>query len=103
MKDLGVKHGIQKQGDKGRLGKEYFKRKKIKIDPSQTAFIGNDIMDIPLMYDVGLKIAVNDAYPELKAVVDYVTVKKGGQGAVREILEMFFKGRRLNPASLLAR
>lgn len=103
MKDLGVKHVIQKHGDKGRLVKEYFKRKKLKINMAQTAFIGNDIMDIPLMHHVGLKIAVNDAYPELKAIVDFVTVKKGGQGAVREVLDLYFKGRRLNPADLLTK
>ena len=55
------------------------------------------------MREVGLKICVNDAYDELKAMVDYVTFKKGGHGAVREVLELYFKGRGLQPADFLKR
>lgn len=103
MKDLGVKHVIQKHGDKGRLVTEYLRRKKLAIDLSEAAFVGNDIMDIPLMEKVGLKIAVKDAYPELKAVVDYISDKKGGEGAVREVIDLYFKGRRLKTADFLTK
>jgi YrbI family 3-deoxy-D-manno-octulosonate 8-phosphate phosphatase len=75
--------------------------KKIDIDLSEAAFIGNDIMDVPLMKKVGIKIAVQDAYPELTAIVDYVTSKPGGHGAVREILDLYIKGKGLNLADFL--
>lgn len=101
MKDLRVTHVIQERGDKARLVREYVKKHKLGIDLTETAFIGNDIMDVPLMNEVGLKIAVNDAYPELKAVVDYVTTKKGGQGAVREVLDLYLKGKGIAPSELL--
>ncbi len=98
MKDLGVKHVIQNRGNKARLVKEYVKQHGIKINLSETAFIGNDILDIPLMRETGVKICVRDACPQLKDIVDYVTDKKGGHGAVREALDLYFKGRRLYPA-----
>lgn len=103
MKDLQVKHVIQERGDKARLVAEYVAANNLGFTMAETAFIGNDIMDIPLMREVGLKICVGDAYDELKAMVDFVTVKKGGHGAVREVLELYFAGRRLNPADFLKR
>ena len=101
MKDLRIKHVIQGYGNKARLVREYFDKNKIRIDFSRCAFMGNDIMDLPLMQEVGIKICVKDAYPQLKVIVDYVTDKKGGYGAIREIIDLYFKGRRLYPADLL--
>lgn len=101
MKDLRVKHIIQERGDKARLLSEYLKDNGLNLDLADTAFIGNDIMDVPLMREVGVKVAVGDAYPELISLVDYVTAKKGGHGAVREVLELYFKGNGLRPADFL--
>jgi 3-deoxy-D-manno-octulosonate 8-phosphate phosphatase (KDO 8-P phosphatase) len=101
MKDLGVRHVIQEHANKAELVCQYLEKQKIDIDLSECAFVGNDIMDIPMMQDVGVKICVNDAYPQLKAVVDYVTDKKGGHGAVREIIDLYFRGRRLFPGDFL--
>jgi 3-deoxy-D-manno-octulosonate 8-phosphate phosphatase (KDO 8-P phosphatase) len=101
MKDLGIKHVIQGHGNKARLVREYLEQNKLELDFAECAFIGNDIMDLPLMQEVGVKICVQDAYPQLKAIVDYVTDKKGGYGAIREIIDLYFKGRRLYPADLL--
>jgi len=96
MKDLGVKHVIQNYGDKHRLLKDYAEKKGLTLDLDKAAFVGNDIMDIPLMKYVGLKIAVNDAYHELKEMVDYVTEKKGGHGAVREVIDLYFEAKNIN-------
>lgn len=101
MKDLGIKHVIQARGDKARLVKEYIRENRLGIDLSETVYIGNDIMDISLAREAGIGIAVNDAYNDLLAVVDYVTAKPGGHGAVREILDLYFKGRGLNVAEFL--
>lgn len=103
MKDLQVKHVIQERGDKARLVADYVAANGLGLTMAETAFIGNDIMDIPLMREVGVKICVGDAYDELKGMVDFVTAKKGGDGAVREVLELYFKGRRLQPADFLKR
>ncbi len=97
MKDLGVKHVIQNHGDKHRLLIEYAENNDLTLNLDRTAFIGNDIMDVPLMNHVGIKIAVNDAYHELKDIVDYVTDRKGGHGAVREVIDLYFAARDIKP------
>ena len=55
----------------------------------QVAFIGNDINDVDCLSAVGLGIAVADAYPVAVDVADFVLTKKGGQGAVREIADLW--------------
>ncbi len=103
MRDLKIKHIIQDHGDKHRLLTDYMKKTGLNIDLAKTAFIGNDIMDIPLMKQVGLKIAVADAYPDLIDMVDYVSSKKGGFGAVREVIDLYFKGRGLSPTDFVTK
>lgn len=57
------------------------------INPSQAAFVGDDIQDIPIMKLVGMPIAVQNAAPEVKECSVYVTRACGGHGAVREVVE----------------
>ena len=57
------------------------------IKPSQTAYIGDDIQDIPIMKQVGMPIAVQNAVSAVKECSCYVTQAKGGHGAVREAIE----------------
>jgi len=59
-----------------------------KLAPEETAYVGDDIVDIPLLKRVGFSIAVADAVPEARTIVDYVTKRPGGRGAVREVCEM---------------
>jgi len=103
MNDLKIKHVIQERGNKAHLVAEYIEKNNLNFKLSETAFIGNDFMDIPLMRETGIKIGVADAYPELKVICDYITAKRGGYGAVREVLELYFKGRGLNPADYFTR
>ncbi|MFH1700807.1 MAG: HAD hydrolase family protein [Candidatus Zixiibacteriota bacterium] len=91
MKDLKVKHVIQSHGDKARIVGDYLKKKKLGFDLKQTVFIGNDIMDMTLVRAAGIGIAVASAHDDLKSVADYITKYDGGQGAVREIIELYFK------------
>jgi 3-deoxy-D-manno-octulosonate 8-phosphate phosphatase (KDO 8-P phosphatase) len=57
----------------------------------EVAFIGDDLNDIPLMLRCGLAIAVSDASSETKASAQYVTQARGGNGAVREAIELILK------------
>lgn len=50
------------------------------------AYIGDDLNDLPLLKKVGMSFAVSDAVPEVKNSVDYVTTRRGGDGAVREAI-----------------
>jgi 3-deoxy-D-manno-octulosonate 8-phosphate phosphatase (KDO 8-P phosphatase) len=55
------------------------------------AFVGDELFDMPLLQTVGFAAAPKNARPEVKAVVDYVTKVNGGEGAVREVVELILK------------
>ncbi|HSL03439.1 MAG TPA: HAD hydrolase family protein [Nitrospiraceae bacterium] len=55
---------------------------------SQVAYIGDDINDLETLKAVGFSATPADGMPQVAAVVDYICQKKGGEGAVREIIEM---------------
>lgn len=57
------------------------------------AFVGDDIVDIPVLKRAGFSAAVADAVADVKKCVDYVTVCKGGRGAVREVCELILKAK----------
>ena len=66
--------------------------------PDEVAYVGDDLMDIPLVKRVGLGVAVANAADELKHVADYITTRPGGQGAVAEVIEaILHKSRRWEP------
>jgi 3-deoxy-D-manno-octulosonate 8-phosphate phosphatase (KDO 8-P phosphatase) len=73
--------------------KEVFKEILLKhnLETSATAFMGDDIIDIPVLKQVGFSAAVADAVDVVKKNVDYVTKNKGGHGAVREVCEMILQ------------
>lgn len=57
----------------------------------QVAYIGDDVNDLEALKAVGFSAAPADAMPVVRAAVDYVCEKKGGEGAVREIIEMMLE------------
>jgi 3-deoxy-D-manno-octulosonate 8-phosphate phosphatase (KDO 8-P phosphatase) len=57
----------------------------------EVAYIGDDLIDIPLLRRVGLAVAVADAVDEVKAVCHFITRRPGGQGAVREVIELILR------------
>ena len=59
----------------------------------ESAFVGDDLPDLPLLTRVGLPIAVANAVPEAKAAARVVTTLAGGQGAVREVAELILRAR----------
>ena len=66
-------------------------RNKRGLRAEETACIGDDLPDIPLMRTAGLGIAVANARPEVIGVADHVTRAAGGAGAVREAAEWLLK------------
>lgn len=77
------------EGDKGnRLLKLM---KDMSIEPSSVAYVGDDLNDLSAMREAGMKFAVSNASPEVKAVADYVTQAPGGGGGIREIAEMLLR------------
>jgi 3-deoxy-D-manno-octulosonate 8-phosphate phosphatase (KDO 8-P phosphatase) len=57
----------------------------------QVAYIGDDINDLETLKAVGFSATPADGMPQIAAVVDYICQKKGGEGAVREIIEMILE------------
>ncbi|MEQ5226062.1 3-deoxy-manno-octulosonate-8-phosphatase KdsC [Proteus cibi] len=60
----------------------------LNLKPEQTAYIGDDLIDLPVMEKVGLSVAVADAHPLLTPRAHYVTRIAGGRGAVRELCDL---------------
>jgi 3-deoxy-D-manno-octulosonate 8-phosphate phosphatase (KDO 8-P phosphatase) len=58
------------------------------LTASMAAYIGDDLGDIPILRRVGLPIAVADALPEVRACAVWITQRAGGQGAVREVIDL---------------
>ncbi len=69
--------------------------KEAKLKDEQVAFIGDDFTDAPLMLRAGLSCAVANARQELRAVAHVTTESPGGDGAVREIIELILKSQNL--------
>ncbi|MFO7883999.1 MAG: HAD hydrolase family protein [Desulfobacteraceae bacterium] len=65
------------------------------ISLEHTAFMGDDLIDLPAMKIAGISITVPDAPEEVKKRADIITKARGGQGAVREACEMILKAKNL--------
>lgn len=85
-KDLGVRMVYQRAYNKLEVYRKIRKRTGLKDDA--IAYVGDDLVDLPVLTRVGLAIAVKDCWRELQREVDYVTAARGGDGAVREVVEL---------------
>jgi 3-deoxy-D-manno-octulosonate 8-phosphate phosphatase (KDO 8-P phosphatase) len=63
----------------------------LRLRHDEVGYIGDDVIDIPVLRRVGLAVAVADAVDEVKATAHLITQRAGGQGAVREVLEFILK------------
>jgi len=63
------------------------------IPAEKTAFVGDDLPDLPIMRRIGVPIAVGDAHDQVKQLAVWTTLAKGGCGAVREVSERILKAR----------
>ena len=88
-RDLGIRSVYQKVTNKMEVYEKILKAKKLK--DKNVGFVGDDLVDLPVLQRVGFSAAVGDAIPEVREVADYVASKKGGEGAVREICELLLK------------
>jgi 3-deoxy-D-manno-octulosonate 8-phosphate phosphatase (KDO 8-P phosphatase) len=88
-RELGVE--FVRQGDPDKI--EAFQQvlQQSGIDENEVAFVGDDLVDIPLMRRAELAVAVADAVEETRLVAHYVTQARGGRGAVREVIELILK------------
>lgn len=61
------------------------------VSDEEVAFMGDDLLDLPVLARTGLSAAPADAIPEVKSAVDWVSGAQGGCGAVRELVELIIK------------
>jgi len=63
------------------------------LQPSEAAYIGDDLFDLPALRMVGLSAAPADAHPDVLKAVDWISIYPGGRGAVRELIELILMAR----------
>ena len=61
------------------------------VDAAACCYVGDDLIDVPVMRRVGLAVAVADAAAEVRGAAHWVTAQPGGHGAVREVAEWLLK------------
>lgn len=86
MTALGIKHLVQGCDDKLKAFEEIINA--LNIQPEQCAYIGDDLIDWPVMAVCGLSVCVADGHPWLRQQSDYITRTEGGKGAVRELCDI---------------
>lgn len=86
VRDLKIEHVYQGCIDKHPVYRALID--KLGLTPAQTAYVGDDVVDLPIMLEVGLAIAVADAHNLVKTHAHWVTPSRGGRGAGREVCEM---------------
>ncbi len=88
-KQLEVNHVLQNRNDKLPALEKLLKQ--LGLSAQDAAYIGDDLLDLPVIRHVGFGAAVANAVDEVKQYADYVTRCKGGDGAVREVIEYILK------------
>ncbi|HEU5411164.1 MAG TPA: HAD hydrolase family protein [Candidatus Acidoferrales bacterium] len=87
--EMGVEFVFQGQARKTAAYEEILRRAGVKDE--ETAYIGDDLPDLPLLKRAGLAVAVGDAVIEVKRAAHYITRANGGGGAAREVVELILK------------
>nr|WP_212756396.1 MULTISPECIES: 3-deoxy-manno-octulosonate-8-phosphatase KdsC [Vibrio] len=91
MAVLGITLVYQGQDDKVKAYNDICRQ--LNIAPEHTGYIGDDLIDWPVMEKVALKVCVTDGHPLLVKRANYVTHIKGGHGAVREVCDLILQAR----------
>jgi len=87
--ELGIQHVIQGAAGKG-IEMERFQAR-LQIAPEETAAMGDDLPDLGLFSRSSAKFAPADAVPEIRTVADWITTRRAGHGAAREVAELILK------------
>jgi 3-deoxy-D-manno-octulosonate 8-phosphate phosphatase (KDO 8-P phosphatase) len=88
-RDLKLEHVHQGIQDKLGVFKEILQKEGLKA--SEAAFVGDDVIDLPVMWNCGFAIAVANARAEVKKDAHYITPHAGGDGALRDAVEYILR------------
>ena len=89
IRDLGIELVYQGQHDKTEAFNDLLQ--KMNLTPKQCAYVGDDVVDLPVMSQVGLAIAVADAHEMVLRHAHWQTPHAGGRGAGRDVCEMIME------------
>jgi 3-deoxy-D-manno-octulosonate 8-phosphate phosphatase (KDO 8-P phosphatase) len=84
--ELGIRHTRQGVGDKGAELDSLLRE--LGFGAGETACVGDDTPDLPMLRAAGLAVAVADAHPAAKAAAHWITPSPGGRGAVRDVCDL---------------
>ncbi len=87
--ELGIEEIYMGRFEKDGVLKEIMERKG--LSPEEIGFIGDDLVDIPVLKRVGFPVAVRNAPGAVKSFAVYITLREGGRGAVREVVELILR------------
>ncbi len=90
-KELGIEILYQGIADKDIPYAEIIKQRGLRDE--EIAYIGDDVVDLPILRRVGFAVATADAVDDIRPYVHYVTNRCGGRGAVREVCDLILKAR----------
>ncbi|WP_455199072.1 3-deoxy-manno-octulosonate-8-phosphatase KdsC [Kaarinaea lacus] len=91
MENLGIQHVYQGKLEKLPAFEELLE--KLGLNPDEVAYVGDDVVDLPILTRVGLAIAVADAHELVKQHAHWQTPHGGGQGAARDVCELIMEAR----------
>lgn len=92
-KDLNIRYVYQNATNKLDIYQNILK--KVFIADEEICFMGDELIDIPVLKRVGLAVTVPKAPEEVRQCVHYITKKDGGEGAVREVVEVILRSQGL--------
>ena len=98
VQDLGIRYAFQKTKNKLEVFEKLLRE--LGLQPNQVGYMGDDWLDLPLLVRVGFAVTVADAAEEVLQVAHYVTRKKGGRGAVREVCDLILEAKGTGKALL---
>jgi 3-deoxy-D-manno-octulosonate 8-phosphate phosphatase (KDO 8-P phosphatase) len=97
-RELGVDEVHLLARDKGAVYADI--RDRLGLEDRAVCYIGDDLVDLPVLRRVGVPVAVADAHAEVRRRVPFVTVARGGDGAVREVIDALLQAQGRMPEIL---
>ena len=91
MRNLGIE--LIYQGQENKLEGFADLLNRVALTPGQVAYVGDDVVDLPVMRKVGLAVAVHDAHPWVIRHAHWQTPRRGGRGAARDVCELLLEAR----------
>lgn len=91
MAELGIAHVYQGREDKGDTFDQLLAA--LRLEAAESLYVGDDLIDLPVLDAAGLAVTVPNAHPALAERVHWVTPRAGGHGAVRDVCDLLLEAR----------